>query len=100
MAVRRRAGRGLERPGAAGALAYAKRSLTGALLRSELPDDPFLETALRDYFPGPVVERFGGLLGEHPLRRELVATIVSNHVVDALGPTFVSRLVSELGARA
>jgi glutamate dehydrogenase len=99
MAERRRSGRGLERPELAVLLAYAKRSLTGALLRSELPDDPFLESALRDYFPGPVVERFGGLLGEHPLRRELVATIVSNHVVDALGPTFVSRLVSELGAR-
>ena len=33
-----------------------------------------------------------------PLRRELVATIVSNHVVNALGPTFVSRLVAEQGA--
>ena len=45
-----------------------------------------------------VVERLGHLLGEHPLRRELVATIVSNHVVNALGPTFVSRLVAEQGA--
>ena len=34
---------------------------------------------------------------EHPLRRELVATLVANHVVDALGPTFVSRIVAELG---
>jgi glutamate dehydrogenase len=99
MAERRRAGRGLERPELAVLLADAKRSLTGALLRSELPEDPFVQRALRHYFPGPVVERFGDLLGEHPLRRELVATIVSNHVVDALGPTFVSRLVAELGAQ-
>jgi glutamate dehydrogenase len=100
MAERRRSGRGMERPELAVLLAYAKRSLTGALLRSELPDDPFLASVLRDYFPGPVDERFGHLLAEHPLRRELVATIVSNHVVDALGPTFVSRLVAELGAQA
>jgi glutamate dehydrogenase len=99
MADRRRAGRGLERPELAVLLAYAKRSLTGALLRSELPDDRFVAIALSDYFPDPVVERFGDLLGEHPLRRELVATAVSNHVVDALGPTFVSRLVAELGAQ-
>jgi glutamate dehydrogenase len=99
MAERRRAGRGLERPELAVLLAYAKRSLTGAILRSELPEDPFLERALRSYFPDAVVERFGHLLGEHPLRRELVATIVANHVVDSLGPTFVSRLVAELGAR-
>jgi glutamate dehydrogenase len=99
MSDRRRANRGLERPELAVLLADAKRSLTGALLRSELPDDPFLARALRAYFPDPVVERFGHLLGEHPLRRELVATVVANHVVDALGPTFVSRLVAELGAR-
>src|SRR3954462_9397107 len=100
MADRRRANRGLERPELAVLLAYAKRSLTGALLRSELPDDPFLAAALRDYFPGPVVERFYHRLGQHPLRRELVATIVANTFVAAPGPTFVSRLVAELGTRA
>jgi glutamate dehydrogenase len=99
MADRRRAGRGLERPELAVLLAYAKRSLIGALLRSELPDDPFLAGALRSYFPAAVVDRFGHLLDDHPLRRELVATIVANHVVDALGPTFVSRLEAELGAQ-
>ncbi|MDX6725026.1 MAG: glutamate dehydrogenase, partial [Solirubrobacteraceae bacterium] len=99
MADRRRAGRGMERPELAVLLAYAKRSLTGALLRSDLDEKPFLAGALRAYFPREVTERFGHLLGEHPLRRELVATIVSNHVVDALGPTFVSRLVAELGAQ-
>ena len=98
MADRRRSGRGLERPELAVLLAYAKRSLTGALLRSSLPDDPYLEGDLRGYFPPAVVERLGHLLAEHPLRRELVATIVSNHVVNALGPTFVSRLVAEQGA--
>jgi glutamate dehydrogenase len=45
------------------------------------------------------VERFGHLLSEHPLRRELVATINSNMVVNALGPTFVSQLVAERGVR-
>jgi glutamate dehydrogenase len=99
MAERRRANRGLERPELAVLLAYAKRALTGALLRSELPDDPFLEGTLRGYFPPLVVDRFGHLLAEHPLRRELVATIVANHVIDSLGPTFVSRLMFELGAQ-
>jgi glutamate dehydrogenase len=98
MADRRRGGRGLERPELAVLVAYSKRMLTEALLRSPLPDDPHLDRDLRGYFPPAVVERFGHLLAEHPLRRELVATIVSNHVVNALGPTFVSRLVAEQGA--
>jgi glutamate dehydrogenase len=38
------------------------------------------------------------LVGEHRLRRELVATLVANEVVDALGPAFVSRIATELGA--
>ncbi|HEU4977298.1 MAG TPA: NAD-glutamate dehydrogenase [Solirubrobacteraceae bacterium] len=97
MAERRRGGQGMERPELAVLLAYAKRALTGAVLDSELPEDPYLEGDLRSYFPPPVVERFGGLLAEHPLRRELIATLLSNDLVNSLGPTFASRLVAEQG---
>jgi glutamate dehydrogenase len=98
VAERRRAGRGLERPELALLLAYAKRALTRSLLASDFCDDPCLERDLRGYFPDPVVERFGGLLAEHPLRRELVATINANMVANSLGPTFVSELAAERGA--
>ena len=46
----------------------------------------------------PVVERCGHLLGEHPLRRQLLCMSSANSVVNALGPTFVSQLVAERGA--
>jgi glutamate dehydrogenase len=72
--------------------------LTDALLDSELPDEPAFEHDVRTYFPQPVIARFGHLVAEHPLRRELVATLAANDVVDALGPTFVSGLSGELGA--
>ncbi|MBI5106399.1 MAG: NAD-glutamate dehydrogenase [Solirubrobacterales bacterium] len=100
MAERRRSGEGLTAPELAVLVAYAKRSLTDALLDSELPDDPAVERDVRTYFPRAVVERFGELIAEHPLRRELVATLVANDVVNALGPTFVSGLTQELGASA
>ncbi len=101
MGERRRAGVGLERPELAVLVAYAKRSLTDALLGSSLPDEPWIaEPELRAYFPPAVVERFGHLLGEHPLRRELVATLVANDVVNSLGPAFASRLVVERTAAA
>jgi glutamate dehydrogenase len=98
MADRRRAGRGMARPELAVLLAYAKQSLAGALLASSLPDSGYLERDLRAYFPPLVVERLGHLIPEHPLRRELVATIVANDVVNSQGITFVSRLVAESGA--
>src|SRR5215218_8687815 len=99
LAERRRAGRGMERPELSSLLTYAKRRVKRSLLAAELLEDPWFERDLRAYFPAPVVERFGDLLGEHPLRRELVATINANLVVNALGPVFVSQLVSERGAR-
>jgi glutamate dehydrogenase len=97
---RRRTGRGLARPELAVLLAYAKKSLAGALIGSTLPDSRYLEQDLRSYFPPLVVERFGHLLPEHPLRRELIATIVANDVVNSQGITFVTRLSNETGADA
>jgi glutamate dehydrogenase len=79
-------------------LAYAKKSLAGAVLASTLPDSRYLEQDLRGYFPPLVVERFNHLLPEHPLRRELIATIVANDVVNSQGITFVTRLSNETGA--
>jgi glutamate dehydrogenase len=86
------------RPELAVLLAYAKRSVAAAMLRSDLPDSPYLALDLERYFPPKVVERFGPLMAEHPLRRELIATIASNDVVNSQGITFVSRMVTETGS--
>jgi glutamate dehydrogenase len=98
MIERAREGRGMARAELATLLAYAKRSLTDALLAGDLPDSPHFEQDLATYFPAPVVSRFGWLIMDHPLRRELVATIVANQVLNSEGITFVSRLESETGA--
>jgi glutamate dehydrogenase len=98
MGERRGAGEGLVRPELAVLLAYAKRSIAAALLDSEFPDLPYLFQDLQSYFPPAVVERYGHLIEDHPLKRELVATIASNDVVNAQGITFVSRMVTETGA--
>jgi glutamate dehydrogenase len=100
MSERRASGTGMVRPELAVLLAYAKRSMAAALLRSDLPESEYLERDIRRYFPPLVVERFGHLLAEHPLRRELNATILANDVVNSQGVTFVNRLMSETGAQA
>jgi glutamate dehydrogenase len=88
----------MERPELAVLVAYSKRLLARSLERSDFVEEPWLERDLREYFPPKVVERFGHLLGEHPLRRQLICMVNSNAVVNALGPTFVSQLVAERGA--
>jgi glutamate dehydrogenase len=92
-----RTGLGLTSPELAVLLAYAKRSLTEALLDSDLPDWPAFEDDLPGYFPGRVVERFADLIALHPLRRELIATMVANEIINSLGITFISRLTAETG---
>lgn len=95
---RRRSGRGLERPELAVLLAYSKRIVARELERTGFAGDGWFERDLRSYFPRAVVERCGHLLGEHPLRTQLICMINANAVVNALGPTFVSSLVFERGA--
>ncbi len=100
MQERRTAGQGLVRPELAVLLAYAKRAIATELLESDLPDSEYLEQDdLLRYFPPAIVDRFGHLIREHPLKRELIATIVANDVVNSSGVTFVSRMVSETGSR-
>ncbi|MCX8293169.1 NAD-glutamate dehydrogenase [Phyllobacterium sp. 0TCS1.6A] len=73
-------------------LAYAKIVLSDQLLASDVPDDPYLERELMDYFPKQMKEQFGDELRAHRLRREIIATQLANDVINRGGPTFVSRL--------
>ena len=98
MTERARAGAGLSHPELAVLVAYAKRSLAEALLASDLPDSGSMLPDLIGYFPRQIAERFGNLIWDHPLRRELIATIVAKDVVDSQGPTFVLRLAARSGA--
>ncbi|MEA2718117.1 MAG: glutamate dehydrogenase [Actinomycetota bacterium] len=97
MGARARAGAGLTRPELAVLLAGAKRSLTAHLLASAVPEQPALRAALASYFPDRLARRFDHLLDRHRLRRELVASMVANEVVDRMGVTFTSRLSADSG---
>ena len=79
-------------------LAYSKITLYAALLESDLPEDPALGAELARYFPAPLPERFGDEMAAHRLRREIVATRVTNDLVDRAGTTFVFRLREDTGA--
>ncbi|MGA9598277.1 MAG: NAD-glutamate dehydrogenase [Acidimicrobiia bacterium] len=98
MTERARSGQGLTKPELSVLLAYAKRSLYEALLDSDIVDHPYFLADLRRYFPPAVVERFGHLVDQHPLRRELIATILANQVTNSEGITFVMRLMDQTGA--
>ncbi|MFZ0091742.1 MAG: NAD-glutamate dehydrogenase [Solirubrobacteraceae bacterium] len=100
IATRRADRRGLVAPELATVMAYGKIYLYTELLGSDLPEDPYLAQDLRRYFPPPLGERYPDHIRRHRLRRELIATIVANQLVDRGGMTFAFRLSEETGARA
>ncbi|WP_081738112.1 NAD-glutamate dehydrogenase, partial [Arthrobacter sp. H41] len=88
-------GQGLTSPELSVLAAYAKIELTKALTRSALADDPWFSGTLRRYFPRQLVERFDDVLDTHPLRREIIATVVANDMINLGGITFVFRVLEE-----
>jgi len=98
LADRRKRGAALTRPELAVTLAYAKIALFDELLASNVPDDPYLARELVRYFPKPVVERFPEALERHRLRREIIATMLANSMINRGGPSLIARVSDETGA--
>jgi glutamate dehydrogenase len=98
IAERRAAGEGLTSPEFAVLLARTKIDAAKEVLGSELPDDSYLHGALVRYFPEPLREGHEPQMAVHPLRREIITTVVVNDMIDKSGITFWFRLNEETGA--
>ncbi len=96
---RRANGQGLTAPERAVVLAYAKMWLFDELVASGLPDDPWVASVLARYFPAALAERYSAYMDRHPLKREIIATHVTNSMLNRVGSTFVHRLLEATGAR-
>ena len=98
MRTRQANGEGLTTPELCVLLAYTKIAVLDALLDSELPDEEFFSHQLVEYFPTAMQERFADRFADHPLRRMLVATMVTNNFVNHAGITYYHRLRTETGS--
>jgi glutamate dehydrogenase len=79
-------------------MAYTKIVLAEDLLRSDLPDDPFLRSELFSYFPAKMRQGYRNQMEQHQLRREIVVTQVVNQLVNNAGITYFHRLAGETNA--
>ena len=98
IAERRKAGEGLTRPELATSLSYGKIWLYKALINSNVPEDRYLSAELSRYFPRPVQKRFAARLKHHRLRREIIATAITNSLINRMGPAFPVRAQDDTGA--
>jgi glutamate dehydrogenase len=90
---------GLTRPELSVLLSYSKIYLYNNLLESNLPDDEYYYNELIRYFPQELAKNFAKDLKNHNLRREIIATHVTNSLINRLGITFFNRLSEDTGLK-
>jgi glutamate dehydrogenase len=90
-------GRGLTRPELAVLLSSAKLALQDAIEASPLVDDAVLEPLLIARFPVPMRKTYAAEIRAHRLRREMIATSLSNRMVNRLGMVHPFELAEEEG---
>ncbi|MGP4021016.1 NAD-glutamate dehydrogenase [Saccharopolyspora sp. 5N708] len=95
---REKAGEGLSSPELATLMAHVKLSLKRDVLSSGLPDTEAFSSRLPEYFPKPLRERYGDAVAAHPLRREIITTLLVNEMVDGAGVSYAYRLSEEISA--
>ncbi len=95
---RKLVGKGLTAPEIAVMLCYSKIIIKEAILASNVPEDEYLKQFLIASFPKPLQQQFSYQMQSHPLKREIIATKLSNMIVNEMGFSFVYRLQDETGA--
>lgn len=95
--ARKQVGMGLTRAGISVLVCYSKMILKERILASDVPEDPYLKNILVGYFPKPLQERFSDVMENHPLKREIIATKLSNIINNEMGFIFVYRIQDETG---
>jgi glutamate dehydrogenase len=98
LAERQAAQKGLTRPEIAVIMPYSKIWLFDKLMESDLPDDPRLEDDLLRYFPSDLQIEFKSQIGNHMLRREIIATHTTNSLVNRVGASFVTQVMENTNA--
>ncbi|MCW5805788.1 MAG: NAD-glutamate dehydrogenase [Deltaproteobacteria bacterium] len=91
-------GKGLPRNLLAVLVAHTKNDLYGAVLASHIPDLPLYQPFLSAYFPPAAAKRYPEQVAKHHLRREIVATVVTNAIINQAGTTLLVALQKETSA--
>ena len=97
IAERQNMSQGLTAPEIAVLVAYSKMDIYEKILDSSLVEDRYFDNEILMYFPAQLTQSFAPQILQHQLRKEIIATQVTNSLVNRLGPTFLLQLQEELG---
>lgn len=95
---RKAAGHKFTRPELAILFAYTKIYIQNELLKSDIIDDPYLSKIIYTAFPKMLHKTYAAEISQHDLRREIIATQLSNLLVNEMGLIYVQSMHAETGA--
>ncbi len=89
---------GLTRPELSILLSYSKLTYKNSLLESSNLTEECYNQLLLNYFPTKLRTLYADEILHHPLRKEIIATLLSNKITNNIGIGFGSRIREETGA--
>lgn len=90
-------GETLTRPEISVLVSYAKLSVKSALLESSVFEDALVRASAEQAFPERLRQRYGHVIQEHRLHREIIATQIASNMVNRMGVNFVQRMQEATG---
>ena len=91
-------GVGLMRPELSVLISYAKMVLKEELNKPEITDSKYYQQFLVDSFPPLLQATYQDQMQQHPLKAEIIATKLTNFMINDMGINFAHRLNEETGA--
>jgi glutamate dehydrogenase len=91
-------GQGLTRPELSVLIAYGKMVLKEEFNVAQITENPYYNRYLVDAFPNILRKKYTKQMQEHPLKSEIIATKLTNEVINDMGLNFVHRVREETGA--
>ncbi len=88
-------GKGLPRNLLAVLVAHTKLDLFDIIFKSRIPDLALFQPFLASYFPAKIAEKYKDQVAHHHLRREIIATVVNNAIINQAGCTLLVQLCKE-----
>ncbi|MBT1063767.1 NAD-glutamate dehydrogenase [Bowmanella sp. Y26] len=98
LSERQASDRGLTRPELAVLMAYGKMVLKDKLNIPEVTENPYHARLLITAFPKMLQDKFAEQMTLHPLKGEIIATKLTNNMINDMGLNFMHRLQEETGA--
>ncbi|WP_100641451.1 NAD-glutamate dehydrogenase [Alteromonas facilis] len=90
--------RGFTRPELSVLIAYGKMVLKDQLNTPDITENPYYDRLLVNAFPLVLRKKFAKQMQNHPLRREIIATKLTNEIVNDMGLNYMFRIQEETGA--